>query len=126
MHKAQSAQRIAPNVAVVDVPPSELAEHRSLSRGFARALFEPESFFDSGELRSARLKRGAQGTARSAASDRAGASLLTFLSRQESKPPAAREPHHSFQASPQAIQQPSPYPLPEEEGIKGERGKQFI
>ena len=73
----QSAQRIAPNVAVVDVPPSELAEHRSLSRSSARALFEPESLFDSGELRSARLKRGAQGTARSA--ERPGGRFFAYF-----------------------------------------------
>jgi len=78
---------------VLTSPPSELAEHRSLSRSSARALFEPESLFDSGELRSARLKRGAQGTgSKSRRSDRVGVSLVTFLSRQESNPPAGRDP----------------------------------
>ena len=52
--QTQRAQRIAQNVAV-DVPPSELAEHRSLSRSSARALFEPESFFDSGESAATRI-----------------------------------------------------------------------
>ena len=60
----------------VEVPPSEFAEDRSLSRSSARALFELESFFDSGELHSARLKRGAQGTGRRPASDRVGALML--------------------------------------------------
>ena len=44
--------------------PLSPTEHHSFSRSSARALFEPESRFSAiGELASARLKRGAEGTA---------------------------------------------------------------
>jgi len=43
--RAQRAKRIAPHAVGTDVPPSELAEQRRLSRSSARALFEPESAF---------------------------------------------------------------------------------
>ena len=91
--------QIVPDASVgFAVPPSELAEHRSLSRSSARALFEPESFFDSGELRSARLKRGAQGTGskrprRGRAARGGGVFLLG--AKKKVTPPAAREPHLS-------------------------------